>query len=85
MTVNKFTITSGDDTFTFIRVNETINEFYLYVLPNDASKNGFFMNQDNDGKWQIANKVLVLKEILQIEDKLSNMVEDHLRKKISSK
>ncbi|MCB9047481.1 MAG: hypothetical protein H6550_15210 [Chitinophagales bacterium] len=81
MTRNRFTIEVNGETFHFIRVNEEGDRFYLYVLPNDSSKNGFFMTQTNGEAWQIANKVLVMKSILLIEQELSELVAEKLGQK----
>ncbi len=79
MTIKRFSITLENEIFNFIKVHEEGDNFYLYVLPNQTSKNGFFLTrQPNNGKWQIANRVLVVKEILQIEHKLISVLEERL-------
>jgi|GEM_PF-3688312 len=83
MNSNRFSITLENEIFNFIKVYEEGDNFYLYVLSNSTSKNGFFITRTHTGKWQIANKVLVVKEILQIEHKLISLIEERLNTQLT--
>ena len=75
---NKFTITVAEDSFVILKVFEDV-DFYLYVLPNDKAKNGFFMTKNSAGSWEISNKVLVANVILDIEQQIAETIRQELK------
>lgn len=75
---NKFTIRVGENIFTIVKVFEDV-DFYLYVLPNDKSKNGFFMTKNKNDTWEVSNKMLVSNDILVMEDQIVELITEELR------
>lgn len=75
----KFTIEYERNVYTIVKVFEN-TDYYLYVLPNDSSSHGFFMKQNKENnRWELYNRVLVAKEIQDIEEELALLLERRLK------
>lgn len=77
--VSRFTVEVDKEIYNVIKVFEG-TDYYLYVLPNNVSKNGFFLAKNNNSSWQLANKVLVSNDIIAIEAELIEKITSFLQK-----
>lgn len=78
MTNNKFTVEARGEKFVVVKLYENEVDFSLYVLPHNKNLRGFFMTRGNDGVWGIFSRMLVSREVLQIENELTNAIVFHL-------
>ena len=78
MAADKFTIETPAGKLLCVKVFTNTERYFLYILPHNSARKGFFMTRGNRGDWEILYKILVDKSILEIEPSLSGMIEEAL-------
>ncbi len=75
--LGKFTVEIGESCFTVIKVFEG-KSYYIYVLPGEEGRKGFFMNMNTAGDWELANRILVADDYRKLEARLSGAIKEKM-------